>query len=331
VIERRNFLLGMAMGVVAVPLAVQGQPSAKIARVGILTVRRPGVPSPLNEALMEGLRAHGYVEGENLLIEYPDAHGREDRLPELAAQLVRKQVDLILVIGPAPLPAAHNATRSIPLVMVASSSDPVAEGVALSFARPGGNVTGLTYAEPDRFKKQLEMLKSAAEHVARVAVLWDFDLKTFHRDWEGPLAAAGRALGLTVQEPIRVRAEDELPAAFTTMKRRAADAFLVASSGILFPSRRLVSELARKHSLPAIAAFKEFPQAGLLMSYGPDLPDINRRAADYVDKIIKGAKPGDLPIELPNKFELVINLKTAKQLDLTIPQSLLLRADEVIQ
>jgi putative ABC transport system substrate-binding protein len=279
---------------------------------------------------MEGLRAQGYVDGQNLVIEYPDADGREDRLPELAAQLVRKKVDVILVIGPAPLPAARNATRSIPLVMVASSSDPVAEGVAVSLARPGGNVTGLTYAEPDRFKKQLEMLKSAAERVRRITVLWDFDLKTFHRDWEGPLASAGRTLGLTVQEPIRVGTEDELPAAFTTMKRREADAFLVASSGFLFPSRHRVSELAREHSLPAIAAFKEFPQAGLLMSYGPDLPDINRRAAGYVDKIMKGAKPGDLAIELPNKFELAINLKTAKALGLTVPQGLLLRADELI-
>jgi len=329
-IDRRSFLSGMAIGSVIVSLGVQGQPSAKVARVGILTLRPPGTPSPLNEALMEGLRAQGYVEGQNLVIEYPDAHGREDRLPELAAQLVRKQVDLILVIGAAPLPAARNATRSIPLVMVASSSDPVAEGVARTLARPGGNVTGLTYAEPDRFKKQLEMLKSAAERVTRVAVLWDIDLETFHRDWEGPLSTAGRALGLTVQEPIRVRTEDELPAAFTTMKRRAADAFLVATAGVLFPSRRQVSELAREHSLPAIAAFKEFPQAGLLMSYGPDLSDINRRAASYVDKIIKGAKPGDLPIELPNKFELVINLKTAKALGLAMPQGLLLRADELI-
>ena len=279
---------------------------------------------------MQGLRERGHVEGRNLVIEYPDALGREDRLPELAADLVRKQVDVILIIGPAPLEAARKATKTIPLVMVASSADPVAEGVALSLARPGGNITGLTYAESDRFKKQLELLKSAAVRVTRVAVLWDFDLKTYRRDWEVPLTDAGRILGLNIQEPVRVRDAQELPAAFVLMKDRQADAVLVAS-GAPFQARAQVGQLALQYRLPAIAAFKEYPQTGLLMSYGPDISDINRRAAGYVDKIIKGAKPGDLAIELPNKFELVINLKTAKALGLTIPQSILLRADEVIQ
>jgi putative ABC transport system substrate-binding protein len=280
---------------------------------------------------MQGLRERGYVEGRNLVIEYPDALGREDRLPELAADLVRKQVDVILIIGPAPLEAARKATKTIPLVMVASSSDPVAEGVALSLARPGGNVTGLTYGESDRFKKLLELLKSAAVRVTRVAVLWDFDLKTYRLYWEVPLADAGRILGLNIQEPVRVRDAQELPAAFALMKDRQVDAIMVASGGPLFQARTQVGELALQHRLPAIAAFKEFPQTGLLMSYGPNIADINRRAAGYVDRILKGAKPGDLPIELPNKFELAINLKTAKALGLTIPQSLLLRADEVIQ
>ena len=280
---------------------------------------------------MQGLRERGYVEGRNLVIEYPDALGREDRLPELAADLVRKHVEVILIIGPAPLEAARNATKTIPLVMVASSSDPVAEGVALSLARPGGNITGLTYAESDRFKKQLELLKSAAARVTRVAVLWDFDLKTYRRYWEVPLADAGRILGLNIQEPVRVRDAQELPAAFALMKQRQADAMLVASGGPNFQARAQVGELALQHRLPAIAAFKEYPQAGLLMSYGPDLPDINRRAAGYVDKILKGARPGDLPIELPNKFELAINLNTAKALGLTVPPSLLLRANEVIR
>jgi putative ABC transport system substrate-binding protein len=215
--------------------------------------------------------------------------------------------------------------------MVASSSDPVAEGVALSLSRPGGNITGLTYAEPDRFKKQLEILKSAAGTVTRVAVLWDFDVGIYRRYWEAPLTDAGRILGLKIQEPARVREAHELPAAFAMMKQRQVEAILVASGGVLFPARAQVGELALQHRLPAIAAFKEFPKAGLLVSYGPDLPDINRRAAGYVDRILNGANPGDLPIELPNKFELAINLKTANALGLAVPQSLLLRADEVIQ
>src|SRR6266542_1932704 len=327
--DRRAFLAGAAIGVLAKPVAAQAPPTGKTARIGILALRLPG--NPYMEALMLGLRERGYVEGRNLVIEYRDAGGREERLPELAANLVRNQVDLILIIGPAPLRAARNATKTIPLVMVASSSDPVAEGVAVSLARPGGNVTGLTYAEPDRFKKQLEMLKSAAVRVVRVAVLWDFALEGFRRYWKMPLTDAARILGLQIQEPVQVRVADELTAAFTLMKQRQADAILVASGGILLPARTQVGELALQHRLPAIAAFKEFPQAGLLMSYGPDLPDIYRRAAGYVDKILKGAKPGDLPIELPHKFELAINLKTANTLELTNPQSLLLRADEVIQ
>ena len=329
--DRRTFLSGVAIGVLAAPLAAQAPPTGKTARIGILALRPPEVSNPNTEALMRGLRDRGYVEGTNLVIEYPDALGREDRLPELAADLVRKQVDLILILGPAPLEAARKATKSIPLVMVASSGDPVAEGVALSIARPGGNITGLAYAEPDRFKKQLELLKSAAAHVTRVVVLWDFDLTTYRRYWEAPLADAGRILGLNIQEPVRVRDSQELPAAFALMKDRRADAMLVAAGGPLFQARAQVGELALQHRLPAIAAFKEFPQTGLLMSYGPDISDINRRAAGYVDRILKGAKPGDLPIELPNKFNLAINLKTAKALGLTIPQSLLLRADEVIR
>lgn len=203
--DRRSFLSGFAIGVLASPLAAQTPLQGKAARIGILALRRPGVPNPSTDALMQGLRERGYVEGRNLVIEYPDSLGREDRLPELAANLVRSQVEAILIIGPAPLTAARNATKTIPLIMVASSSDPVAEGVAASLARPGGNITGLTYAEPDRFKKQLELLKSAAVQIGRVAVLWDFDLDTFRRYWEAPLADAGRVLGLSIQEPVRVR------------------------------------------------------------------------------------------------------------------------------
>jgi putative tryptophan/tyrosine transport system substrate-binding protein len=235
--HRRTFLSGVAIGFVATPVAAQAPPAGTVARIGILTLRSPGIPSPYTEALMKGLRERGYVEGRNLVIEYPDAFGRDDKLPELAAELVRKKVDVILVIGPAPLGAARKATKTIPLVMVASSADPVADSIALSLARPGGNVTGLTYAEPDRFKKQLELLKSAAGRVTQVAILWDFDVEVFRRQWEVPLADAGRILGMSIHEPIRVRSADELPAAFALMKQRRADAILVAAGGPALPAR----------------------------------------------------------------------------------------------
>jgi putative ABC transport system substrate-binding protein len=329
--NRRTFVSGLGVLAMAIPCPARTQPAGKVARIGILSLRKPDLTLSLNAALMRGLREHGYVEGKNLTVEFPDASDREERLPELAAGLVRSNVDVILIIGPAPLAAARKATTKIPLVMVASSADPVAEGVAVSLARPGGNITGLTYAEPDRFKKQLELLKSTAQRIARVAVLWDFDIEVFHRQWATPLAHAARVLGLIVNEPVRVASEQALPEAFVRMKHQQADALLSAAGGFLLPARATVAELATRHRLPAIAAFKQFPHAGLLMSYGPDLPDINRRAAGYVDRILKGARPGDLPIELPSKFEFVINQRTAKSIGLDIPKPLLLRANEVIQ
>ena len=325
--ERRAFLTG-AVAALAAPAAGQTK-VARPVRIGILTVRTPNRSGPLNDALLQGLRDNGYVEGRNVVLEYPESNGRLDRLPELAAELVRKEVDVILVIGPSPLEAARNATTKIPIVMVASSADPVHEGLAASLARPGGNVTGLTYAEPDRFKKQLELLKSVAPRVARVSALWDFQIETYRRDWEAPLTEAGRVLAMTVQDPVRVSSVEELPRAFETMKRRQTDAFLVASGTFLLPARKEVAELALQGRLPGIGAFRQFPEAGLLMSYGPDLADINRRAGGFVDRILKGARPGDLPIELPNKFDLAINLRTAKALGLTVDASLKMRAHQL--
>jgi putative tryptophan/tyrosine transport system substrate-binding protein len=229
--NRRTFLSGVAVGVLATPLAAQAPPAAKTARIGILALRRPDVPTPFMKALMQGLRERGYVEGRNLVIEYPDALGREDRLPGLAADLVRNQVDIIVINGPAPLEAARKATKTIPMVMVASSSDPVSEGFAVSLARPGGNISGLAYAEPDRFKKQLELLRSAAGHVTRVTVLWDFDLRAYRLYWAAPLEDAGRALGVNIQEPVRVRDAQELPAAFDLMKERGSMQFWSRPAG----------------------------------------------------------------------------------------------------
>ncbi|HVJ72665.1 MAG TPA: ABC transporter substrate-binding protein [Casimicrobiaceae bacterium] len=328
--DRRTFLSGMAIGALATPAHAQAPASGRVARIGILSMRNPDVANPFTDALLEGLRERGYVPGSTLAIDYPDAKGREERLPELAAGLVRNRVDVILVIGPAPLEPARKATRTIPIVMVASSSDPVAEGIAQSLGRPGGNVTGLTYAEPDRFKKQLEVLKSVAVRTRRVAVLWDFDVEIYRRQWELPLAAAARVLDLEVLAPVRVREAGELPGAFAQMKQRGADATLVASGGLLLPARAQVANLALEHRLPAIAAFREFAHAGLLMSYGPDLPDINRRAGGFVDRILRGARAGDLPIELPIKFDLAINLATARALGLAVPPSVLVRANEII-
>jgi putative ABC transport system substrate-binding protein len=325
---RRRALIVGAMGAMAGAAFPQPAGRGRALRIGILSLRKRDANSPLNEALFGGLRDAGYDEGRNVSIDFPDAQEREDRLPALARDLVSRNVDVILVIGPAPLSAARNATATIPIVMVASSADPVREGVAKSLARPGGNLTGLTYAEPDRFKKQLEVLKSAAGHVVRVGVLWDFDLTVYRRDWEQPLIDAARVLRLSIQEPIRVRSEEELPLAVEALKRQA-DACVVASGSFMFPARHKLGELALRAKLPGIAAFKDFAEAGLLASYGPDLADINRRAGSYVDRIAKGASAADLPIELPSKFDLAINLRTAAALGLTVEPSLLLRATNV--
>jgi putative ABC transport system substrate-binding protein len=328
--KRRDFLSGAAAALLPAPL--QGQPpSARLPRVGVLTLRRPAERSEYHTALIESMRERGWVDGRSMVLDYPDAQGREDRLPALAEDVVRRKADVILIVGPAALTAAHKATKSIPLVMVAASADPVADGVAASLARPGGNVTGLTYAEPDRFKKQLELLKAAAPRTSRVAVLWDFDLAEFRRSWDAPLREAARILDMMVHDPVRVRGADDLPAAFETIRRQQAHALIVAAGGSNLQARKQVCDLALRHGLPGIAAFRLFAQAGLLMSYGPDLVDINHRAGGFVDRILKGARPADLPIELPNKFDLAINMATARALDLAIPQPLLLRASEVFQ
>lgn len=326
--NRRTVLAG-ALAAMGGRVAAQPVRAGTPPRIGILSVRAPDWSLALNAALLDGLRELGYVDGRNVVIDYPDAQGREDRLPGIAADLVRKGVDVIVVIGPAPLPAAREATTIIPIVMVAGSADPVREGIAASLARPGGNVTGLTYAEPDRFKKQLELLKAMVRRVARVCVLWDFDTATYARDWQAPLSDAARILGIALQEPIHVAKADDLPHAFATMRQRRIDAFLVAAGSFLLPARAQVAELALEAKLPGIAAFRLFPEAGLLMSYGPDLGDIQRRAAGYIDRILKGTKPGDLAIQLPSKFDLAINLRTAQALALTVDPSLQLRATDL--
>jgi len=282
--------------------------------------------------LAHGLSELGYVEGKNLTLEARFAAGDLDRLPLLAAELAAMNVDVIVVIGPAPMRAAKSAAQGIPIVMVAGSSDPVAEGLIASFARPSGNITGLTYAvSSERFGKQLEILKEAIGSFSRVAVLWDADPELFRRSWAPALEAAARQLEFQIEAPFLVRKLDDFESAFTAMAERQVEAVVVTASSIIYENRERVAEIALQRRLPTMAAFREFPASGILMSYGPNLPSIFRRAAAFIDKIVKGTPPGDIPVEQPTKYDLVINLRTAKALGLTIPGTVIARADEVIE
>jgi putative ABC transport system substrate-binding protein len=320
ILGRLALVLTFALGILFAPLAAEAQQARKISRIGYLVVTGAGT------SLREGLRALGYVEGRSIVIEMRSADGRADQLPALATELVRLNVDVIVAGGPEAVEAARKATSSIPIVMVALS-DPVAAGLVASFARPGGNLTGLTGSHPEVAGKRLELLKEAAPGLSRVAVLWDPSADPAQlREAE----AAARAIGLRLQVLV-VRAPTDFEAAFQAAARERAQALHVTETALLIFHRVRLAELAARAHLPAIGMFRLSPQAGFLMSYGPDMSDLFRRAATYVDKILKGAKPGDLPIERPDKFELVVNMKTARALGLTIPQSLLLRVDHVIE
>jgi putative ABC transport system substrate-binding protein len=317
-------MAGLHLAVLAVPLAIEAQAAGKIPRIGIL--RQGSPPEPLVEVFRQGLRDLGYVEGQNLSIEYRWAEGREDRLPALAADLARLKVDVIIAGGGIAL-VAKRVTTTIPIVMPVSN-DPVGEGLVASLARPGGNVTGLAFLSEDLPGKWMELLREALPSLSRVAVLWHL------AGVAGQLKAAdaaARSLGLRLQ-PLKVQRSDELVAAFAEAHEQRADALIVLPSPLAYAQRTRLVELAARHRLPTMYNQREFVvESGGLMSYGPNLRDLFRRAATYVDKILKGAKPADLPVEQPTKFELLISLKTAKSLGLTIPPSLLARADEVIQ
>lgn len=328
VMNRRTFIGVVTGTLVGNVRTAESQQTGRTYRIGVLA---PGGPPPAFASLVEGLRALGYVEGQNVIFERRYAGGHLERLPDLAAELVRIPVDIIAVGGPAPVQAAMSATSRIPIVMILGSSDPVGEGLAKSLGRPGGNLTGLTYAvSPERFGKQLELLKEAVPGISRIAVWWDMQLTIFHQSWAAPLEVAARKLGLQIQPPIQVLVRDAAEGAFATIKQQRADALLVVLGGPTAAYYAQVAAMAVRNQLPTVATLKEFTAAGGLLSYGPDLTGIWRRAASYVDRILKGTPPGDLPIELPTKYDLAINLKTAKALRLTIPQSLLVRADEVI-
>lgn len=309
------------------PLAGDAQPLAKFARIGVLTLA-VAPSTPLAEAFRQGLREHGYVEGQNLAFEYRYAEGRADRLPALAAELVRLKVDVIVTESNMAALAAKRATETIPIVM-AIAGDPVKAGVVGSLARPGGNVTGLTLMHPELSGKRLQLLKEAVPRIALVAVIWnptDPAAVDFLRETE----VAARSLGLRLHV-IEARAPAELDAAFKAVADARPSAFFTLPGGMFQDNQTRILEFAKKNRLPGVFPNRVFVEAGGLISYGPNLAASSRRAAAFVDKLLKGAKPADLPIEQPTTFELVINLKTARALGLTIPASVLVRADQAIE
>lgn len=316
----------------AMPFATEAQPTTKVLRVGYLSGGWPAdPPHPGGEAFRQGLRDLGWVEGRNFILDVRYAEGRLERYPDRVAELVRLPVDLIVAPGTAAAQAARKATSSIPIVIVLAGN-PVGDGLITSFARPGGNVTGTTSVSAEFSGKYVELLREAVPTVSRVAVLWN-PLTPPHTMHVKETETAARSLGLTLQ-PVSVRRPDEIPGAFATMRRERADALVVLSDPMFDGSNRermRIVELVAKNRLPTVYSVRELAQTGGLMSYGPSQPDLFRRAAGYVDRILKGAKPADLPVEQPTRFELVINLRTAKALGLAIPPSVLARADEVIQ
>ncbi len=327
---RLAFSITLLLGGLFSPLAVRAQQAAKVPRIGYLAGDRAASPH-LIEAFRQGLRDLGYVEGSNVLIEYRDAEGKFERLPALAAELVALKVDVIVAGGTPLILAAKQATRTLPIVF-AAASDPVTDGLVTSLARPGGNVTGLSNIAPDLVGKRLELLKQAVPGVNRVAILWQpgGTGERTEQDMRKGAEAAARALGVRLQF-LEARGPADFDRAFSDMTRERAGALTSLGGSMFFSERRRLVDLAAKNRLPALYQQREFVDAGGLMAYGANLADNFRRAATYVDKILKGTKPGDLPIEQPTKFELVINTKTAKALGLTIPPSLLQRADHVIQ
>jgi len=325
--RRRDFITLLGGAAVTWPLAARAQQSAKVARVGFF--RQAGPDDKQFNAFRDGLRAAGYVEGENLLIEQRYAAGAYERLSGLAAELVRSTVDIIVVDGTAAAKACKDATATIPIVFTLAV-DPVADGLAASFARPGGNLTGLTMtAGYGLAGKRVELLKDMVRGLSRVAVL-NNPGNPPHVSYLAETQRVATALGLDLRA-FDVRGPNDLPGVFAAIADWRADGLVTLPDGMLFTKRDRVVELALKGKLPAVYPEAEFVVAGGLASYGPSLPDLFRRAASYVDKILKGTKPADLPIEEPSKFELVVNLKTAHTLGLTISREFQLRADEVIQ
>jgi putative tryptophan/tyrosine transport system substrate-binding protein len=323
--RRREFVTLLGGVMASWPLGVRAQQTAKLPRLGFLTAGKdsPGLP-----ALLEGLRQWGWIEGKTVVIEYRYAENRNDRLPSLAADLVHLNVDVIVAAGTlAPLAAKH-ATATIPIVMT-SAGDPLGTRLVSGLAKPGGNVTGLSLMSPDISGKRLELLEQIVPDVARVAIIWNasnpYPALVFRQT-----ESAARQLKLEVQS-LEVRAPDDVNSALEAAVRQKANALITVEDPLTVNYRKQIADFAVKNRLPTMSGLREYADVGGLLSYGPALADLYRRAAGYVDKILKGAKPSELPVEQPTKFELVVNLKTAKALGLTIPPDMLAIADAVIE
>ncbi len=327
--RKRIFIHVLAIVILASVYVAEAQQAGKVYRIAILRFP-PGActTSSLCIGVRQGLRELGYVEGQNLVIEYRSAEGKRERLPDLFAELVRLKVDVI-VPSPAPpaIRAAQRATRTIPIVMAGVHVDPVEAGFVVSLARPGGNITGVAHLDARLHAKRLEQLKEAFPRISRVAILWS---RGQQKQAMKEVEAVGEALGIQIHRVVGGPLDD-LESVFSAISRGAPDALLVASMPLTIHNRAQVVELTAKRGLPTIYTQSGFVDAGGLMSYGVKVSDLFRRTATYVDKILKGAKPGDLPVEQPTKFELIINLKTAKKLGLTIPPQFLARAKRVIK
>jgi putative tryptophan/tyrosine transport system substrate-binding protein len=318
----------LAVSLTLAPLATKGQ-APTIAKIGWLAPATQAAQAHLLEAFRQGLRELGHVEGKTFVLVPRYSEARAERLPEIARELVSLKVDVIVAAGDIAIAAVKQQTRTIPIVM-AVSTDPLGTGLVASLARPGGNVSGLSMSSPELSGKRLELLKEVVSRLSRVAFLWNPEVRGAVLDYNQTEGAA-RTLGLQLQSVEAARAED-LDRAFSAITEQRAQALIVASPNpVTFTNRGRIASFAQRNRLPSMHANRDYVDAGGLMSYGPSAADLYRRAATYVDKILKGAKPADLPVEQATKFGLVINLRTAKALGLTIPQSLLLRADQVIE
>ena len=324
--DRRAFIRAVVLITLGAPLAADAQPPGKVYRIGYLGTGSRSAPTHPVDAFVRALRELGYVEGQNLVIEYRFLEGHGS-FSALAADLVRLKVDLIVAESPPASRAAKQATAAIPIVM-AAGGDPVGTGLVASLARPGGNVTGLAHLAPELGGKRLELLKEAVPRLARVAALWNPTNPSAAHAFK-KIEAAAQSLRVQLQS-LEARTLDDIERAFSALKRDRVGAFIVLPDPMLHSHRSRIVELAAKNRVPAMYYVGDWVEAGGLMSYGASFPDLYRHAAGYVDKILKGAKPADLPLQRPTKFELVINMKTAKALGLTIPPALLFRADRII-
>lgn len=322
---RTSLAAMLALAAFAAPFATEAQPTAKPPRIGVLLLGTPDT-DPVLPSFRAGLRDLGYLEGKDVVLEYYYADGKPDRLPDLARDLVNAKPNMLFAFGGDVAPFARAATSTIPIVMVVSV-DPVQSGLVASLARPGGNITGVTFVSSDLAAKRLQLLKEMAPGLARIGVLWNPD----HVDPEyRETQAAGRALGVEIHS-LEVRRPTDFERAFRTAATARVEAIIVVSSRLMSLNRQAIADLATRHRVPLVAGWGGWPQVGALFSYGPDLDVIVRHSATYVVKVLKGARPGDIPIEQPTKFDLIINVKTAKAYGVAVPAEILARADKIIE